>query len=70
VELSSLLDESQQRSPYRTEVAAVFGSQLAKTASVYAQILYRYLNFGWPAWESWIETISRLWQRALAANSV
>jgi hypothetical protein len=46
VELASLLDESQQRSPHRTEVTAVFGSQLPKTAGVYVEVLYRYLNFG------------------------
>jgi len=46
VELPSLLDESQQRSPHRTEVAAVFGSQLRETAGIYVEVLYRYLNFG------------------------
>jgi hypothetical protein len=46
VELPSLPDESQQRSPHRTEVAPVLGSQLLKTAGIYVQTLYRYLNFG------------------------
>jgi hypothetical protein len=48
----------------------VFGSQLLKTAGIYVQIRYRYLNFGRPAGESWIETISGLRQRVLADNSV
>src|SRR5262249_31915645 len=70
VELASLLDESQQRCPHGTEVASVFGPQLPKTAGIYVQILYRYLNFGWTAGQSWIETIGGLRQRVLADNSV
>jgi len=52
VQLASLLDESQQRRSHRIKVAAVFASQLPKTAGIYVQVLYRHLNFGWPAWES------------------
>jgi len=52
------------------QVASVFGSQLPKTAGIYVQILDRQLNFGWSAWKSWIETISRLRERALADNSM
>jgi hypothetical protein len=50
VELASLLDETQQRSPHRSKVAAVFGPQLPKTAGIYVEVLYRNLNFGCPAW--------------------
>jgi hypothetical protein len=46
VELAALPDESQQRSPHRTEVASVFGSHLPKTAGIYVEVLYRHLNFG------------------------
>src|SRR5215831_4732639 len=70
VQLASLLDESEQRSPHRPEVASVFGSQLPKTAGVDVQILYRNLDFHWSTWGSWIETISGLRQRVLADNSV
>ena len=48
----------------------MFGSQLPKTAGIYMQMLYRYLNFGWSAWQSWIKTISGLRQRELADDSV
>jgi hypothetical protein len=70
VELAALLDERQQRRPHRSEVAPVFGSHLAKTAGIDMQVLYRYLNFGWPTRESCIETISGLRQRVLADHSV
>jgi len=52
------------------EIVPVFGAQLPKTAGVYVELLYCYLNFSWPAWKCWIETISGLRQRVLADNSV
>jgi hypothetical protein len=46
VQLPSLPDEGQQRSPHRTKVATVFSSQLLETAGIYMEMVYRYLNLG------------------------
>jgi hypothetical protein len=62
VELAPLLDERQQGSSHRLQVASVLGAQLPQTAGIDVEVLYRYLDFGCPAWECCIEALGGLRQ--------